>query len=303
MSFSSRHGSTLAGLFTGLVAFAPLPGCGGAEPSSSTQGGGGTGGAATGGTGGAGSTGGAGGAGGASGPLCVSSKVGLEGVLGDAPFYATYPRTTTRTTGPIFESFFKTEGDVALFGETAFTDGVAVPATGFFRMPTEGPSGGAVFCAGAGSSMTKGTEKRFDLASLSSLGACPGTPVNGQITACLGDSSCVDGNTFEGTLGDVSFDYGAAITGWGGVIDIYQVRLDNGGFVVLDIVQDTVLGGLLFMAPGGPDPGALYCLGSGSMQPGGPAPNAISFSVGGISRLGTCADAAPVEGAVSGCTE
>jgi hypothetical protein len=282
-----------------LAALALLPACGGGGTSSTTEGGGGSGGSGASGGGGSAGSGGSGG----EGPTCVSSKVGLDGAIGEEPVHELYTRITTRTNGPIFESFFQTRGDVALFGEADFTEGVAVAATGFFRMPEEGPDAGAVFCAGAGSSMTRGPEKRFELASLARLGACPGEPVDGQITACLGDSSCITGNTFEGTLGDVSFDWSAAITGWGGVIDIYQVRLDNGGFVVLDIVQDTILGGLLFLAPDGPDAGAVYCVGAGSMQPGGPAPNAISFSASGLSRLGTCADATPVGGALSGCTE
>jgi hypothetical protein len=223
-------------------------------------------------------------------------------VIDGAPFQATYPRLSTRTVDAIFESFFKTRGEVALFGESDFADGVAVGATGFFRMPEQGPSSGVVLCAGPGSSMTSGSQKRFELASLAKLGPCPGAPVSGEITACLGDSSCVSGNSFAGTLGDLSFDWSDAITGWGGFIEIYQVRFNNGGFVVLDITQDTIHGGLLFMPPGGPDAGAVYCLGPGSMQPGGPAPNAISFNAGGLSRLGSCAEATAVDGTVSGCT-
>ena len=255
-------------------------------------------------TGGGGGSGGAGGGGpGGAGPLCVPSKVGLDGSLAGAPFHASYPRTTGRLVDATFQSFFKTRGDVLLTGESNFTEGAAVGATGIFRMPAEGPSPGVVFCAGAGSSVTAGAgQKTFALASLGKLGACPGTPVSGQVTACLGDSSCITGNSLKGTIDAGSFDWSAAVTGWGGAIDIYQVYLNNGGVLVLDISLDTVLGGLLFMEPQGPAPGAVYCIGAGALQPGGPQPNAIQITASDLSRLGACGEASPASGAVNGCT-
>lgn len=273
-----------------LVAAASLPACGGDI-------------SGTGGSGGSSSASGTSTGTGPSGPLCAMGKVGLQGSLDGDDLDRSYPWTVSALSATTFQSFFKTHGDLFLFGEAAFSDGATGAATGILRFPMEGPSGGTVFCAGAGSSLTLGgADDHFELASLALLGACPGTPVAGEVTACLGANGCIPGHTFVGDLDGVSFNWSSNVVGWSGAFDVFQVRTDNGAILAIDIAQDTVIGGLLVMPPDGPDAHAVYCIGSGSLTPGGPQPNGIAISLQGLSRLGTCADASAVEGAVSGCT-
>src|SRR4051812_34456487 len=117
MNLSRRFAS--ASLLLSVVFASALVACNPADPAA-TEGGGGSPSGTTG-EGGIGAGGSGGGTAGG-GPLCVPSKVGFQGTLDGEPFYATYPRTSSRTVGTIFESFFRTEGDVALFGESDFAE-------------------------------------------------------------------------------------------------------------------------------------------------------------------------------------
>jgi hypothetical protein len=63
-----------------------------------------------------------------------------------------------------------------------------------------------------------------------------------------------------------------------------QVTLD-GGFA-----------GILVMPAGSPDPGAVYCVGGSENPDNGPV-----TVLDNLSRLGTCADAPPLEGSLSVC--
>jgi hypothetical protein len=236
--------------------------------------------------------------------LCQTSAVGLEGSLEGEPVEASFPILRTRVKGPLWQGFFITQGHVALFGESDLElPGSSSPATGLFRMPEEGPRGGEWFCAGSGSSVTTGEEKTFSLGSIARLGPCSGTPVEGTVDGCFGAdlSLCPTGEKLTSTLKGAEFDWESAVTGWGGMAGLYEIYLDNGGILALYIDLDTVLGGLLYIAPGGPDAGAAYCFGGGFLQPGGQG--AIKFSLSGLSRLGTCAEATPVEGALDGCAD
>jgi len=210
-----------------------------------------------------------------------------------------------RVQGTTAEFTFETYGHLALFAEGDLeAPGASAGATAILRMPTEGPHAGEWFCAGQGTSVTMGDpQKTFTLGSLVRLGACPGTPVAGEIDGCFGGDLlfCPKGTKLTSSLDGAPFDWTSAVKGWGGAPGYYQIFLDNGGLLVLDIELDTVLGGYLFIAPGSPDAGAVYCFGGGSLQPGGQG--AIKFTLTGLSRLGTCADATPVGGELSGCSE
>lgn len=237
--------------------------------------------------------------------LCSTSAVGLQGTLDGEAVEASFPLLRTGVRGSLWQGFWHTQGHVALFGEIDLEmPGSSSPATGLFRMPEEGPHAGEWFCAGSGTSVTTGDEKKFSLASIGRLGACSaGTPVEGTIEGCFGPdpSLCPLGTKLTSTLKGAEFDWESAVTGKAGMPGVYEIFLDNGGILALYIELDTVLGGLLYMAPGGLDAGAAYCFGGGSLQPGGQS--AMKFSLTGLSRLGTCAEATPVEGALEGCSD
>src|SRR5262249_5075385 len=146
-----------------------------------------------------------------------------------------------------------------------------------------------------GSSVTPGAPRKFALSSLSVLGNCPAAPVAGEITACFGGGVgfCPTGQTLASTLNGASFDWTSAVTGWGGQLGLYEIYLNNGGILVLYIDADTVVGGLLLIAPGSPDEGAAYCFSSGFLTPG--PSNGIQFTLSGLSRLGTCPAATAAE--------
>ncbi|HZF47397.1 MAG TPA: hypothetical protein VE093_02045 [Polyangiaceae bacterium] len=290
MAWSLRLGAPLVLFFAAMLAGSACDG--GDSTSSSAGGGGGSGPAAS-----SSSTGG---------PfvLCQSSAVGLEGSLDGEAVQASFPILRTRATGSLWQAFFQEQGHVALFGESDLEmPGSSSPATGLFRMPAGGPHGGEWFCAGSGSSVTTGDEKTFSLSSIARLGPCSGAPVEGTVDGCFGSdvSLCPTGSKLTSTLKGAEFDWETAVTGWGGMPGLYEIYLKNGGILALYIELDTVLGGLLYIAPGGPDAGAAYCFGGGSLQPG--AQSAIKFSLTGLSRLGTCAEATPVPGALEGCAD
>lgn len=236
--------------------------------------------------------------------LCQEGMVGLQGSLDGASVEAAFPRLRTRVKGSLWQAFFQTQGHVALFGESDLEQpGSSAGAQGLFRMPSEGPHGGEWFCAGSGTQVTVGAPKTFKLASTARLGPCPGTPVTGEVVGCFGGDvgMCPKGTTLTSTLKGAEFDWTSAVTGWGGMPGLYEIYLNNGGILALYIELDTVLGGLLYIAPGSPDEGAAYCFSGGSLQPGGQS--GIAFTLSGLSRLGTCADAKAVEGALEGCTD
>lgn len=238
-------------------------------------------------------------------PLCQSGQVGFDGSLDGAAVDVSVARLRTRIKGPLFESFSDGQGHVALFAEQALeTPGTTAAARGLFRLPQGAPRAGEWFCAGSGSSVTTDAPRTFALAGLARLGDCAqGTPVSGEISACLGADPglCPLGNRLKSSLDGAAFDWTGAVTGWGGQLGLYEVYLNNGGVLALYIEADTVLGGLLYLGDEAADPGAAYCFGGGGLTPG--AQGAIQFSLSGLRRLGTCADAAPVAGALDGCTE
>lgn len=230
--------------------------------------------------------------------------MGLQGSLAGADVAASYPTLRTRAKGPVWQAFFQSQGHVALFGDKPLeVAGSSASATGVFRMPEEGPSAGEWFCAGGGSSVSIDTEKKFKLASLSRLGACPDETVAGEIDGCFGPDIglCPKGTKLTSTIAGAEFDWTTSVTGWGGMPGLYEIYLDNGGVLAMYIELDTVLGGLLYIAKGSPDEGALYCMHGGSLSPGGQS--AMKFTLSGLSRLGTCADAEAAAGALDGCAQ
>jgi hypothetical protein len=106
-------------------------------------------------------------------------------------------------------------------------------------------------------------------------------------------ASTLAGATFtaEGPL-----DYDDAITDG---ITGFELSLASGAQAV--IVYDhegwsgSVLGGVLIIGPGNPDAGAVYCIGGGTASD---TADSHGFTLAGLSRLGTCAGAPAVDGAI-----
>ena len=237
--------------------------------------------------------------------LCSPSRVGLEGSLEGTPISSSSPLLKTRVKAELWQAFFQPQAHIALFGTVNLeAPGTSSQANGLFRMPGDGAHGGEWYCAGAGSNLTVDKTKTFELNNLAKLGSCAdATPVDGTVDGCFGAdiSLCPTGMKLKSTLLNAEFDWEANVLGFGGMPGMYEIYLDNGGILALYIDLDTVLGGLLLMAPGGADAGAAYCFEGGSLQPGGA--NAMKFSLSGLKRLGTCAQAKAVEGSLKGCIE
>src|SRR5262245_3340981 len=51
-------------------------------------------------------------------PLCQKDNVGLQGTLDGGDVAASYPLLRTRVKGSIWQAFFRSQGHVALFGES-----------------------------------------------------------------------------------------------------------------------------------------------------------------------------------------
>lgn len=143
---------------------------------------------------------------------------------------------------------------------------------------------------------------------LSDLGACAdGVPVEGSISACLGDPSCGGEYSVRGIIGtdaleetsggfgtnenggyeNVAIDVGGQPTNSGGQLGFRVGPVDEDGGL-----QQLPLERPYFIVPlGHPDGGAVYCAGEGSTATydGG---FIVSVELAGLSRVGSCADEA-----------
>ncbi len=119
-----------------------------------------------------------------------------------------------------------------------------------------------------------------------SLGACPGEPVSGQLTECEDGVGC-SFSDLDGVVGGQPVH--AVFDGGFNGENMFQGR----GL----LASGSSLQPFVFLMPeGSPDPGALYCVGSVGADPA-----TGNLVLGDLSRLGTCAEATPIAGAVSVC--
>jgi hypothetical protein len=195
--------------------------------------------------------------------------------------------------------------------------------TGLFRMPTPGSDGGEWFCAGSGNaSFAEDGSIDFSLSEITRLGACPGKPVSGSVTVCIGvpgSGTCsgVD-RTITSTLAGASFAWSNPLRDFSGNLSGPQAEIvgefavtpeiadgagsklliEYGGLAGLVNSDGKVTGGVLGIGPGNPDAGAVYCIGGGTavQQPDG---RTYQFTLTSLSRLGTCAGT-PVTGSIDG---
>lgn len=151
-------------------------------------------------------------------------------------------------------------------GESArklFPDGTPVElSASVWALDANASESGEVQCSGpsSGSTVTRnGDELVFDL-KLTSLGKCPGEPVDGEISVCI--DNCTDANAATATLHGTAWTAHVYSYGIGGNSDIefsdgsrlQYIQPDNGGEAW----------GLLFTAPDGPYGGELFCIGTAS---------------------------------------
>jgi hypothetical protein len=158
------------------------------------------------------------------------------------------------------------------------------------------------------------------LAGVQAIGACPGTPVSGTASICMGDESCggtrhfvseIEGASFSVPLGKIGSSGGKI-----GATDIVvdeDIGFTEGGTLHLHATgidlestepEIAAVDGVYFIIPlAQPDGGTIYCaeLGSMTYQNFGGFPEMISAEVSNISRLGTCTGAREGDGHLDVC--
>lgn len=200
--------------------------------------------------------------------------------------------------------FFTTLGRIVLSPEDSTAQGEAVAASGLLRMPAEGPSPLDVFCVGTGTVLAPPGPASYSLRSLRTLGECPGTPVEGQVSISL---KFAEGSPIESTIPGAEFKWSDQVASAGPFqMDntgerAWNIDLSNDGVLIVDLYNGAVDGALLMIASSSPDAGAVYCAGSGSVlqDSGNVTPTKIVLN--DLSRLGTCATAEPIDGEVDVC--
>ena len=117
---------------------------------------------------------------------------------------------------------------------------------------------------------------------LRSLGACPGKPVSGYLASCKGAKPDCSNGDLVGTVN------GQAVHAvFGGSFNDVEILYEGQGL----LVPGADLSPYVFIMPqGNADAGAVYCIGG---QDAG--------KLTSLSRLGTCGEAAPIQGSLSVC--
>uniref|UniRef100_UPI0011476E32 hypothetical protein n=1 Tax=Aeromonas sp. EERV15 TaxID=1833892 RepID=UPI0011476E32 len=145
-------------------------------------------------------------------------------------------------------------------------------ATGLFRFSDGGFLGGEWYCAGAGTTIEQASQgvrgMNYTLTSLSRLGACPGSPVEGPLSLCVSrEGSCPDGHSdFSGQIDGATIDWSDDLftadyvrysdeTRW-----MPNFRSDDARLMQVYVSRGKLTGGYLITPPEAPDGGALYCI-------------------------------------------
>lgn len=190
------------------------------------------------------------------------------------------------------------------------TDGAPTPvqAAGYVRLPPDALTDpGSWFCFDETSTYTTDGEDivELEMNGLAKLGPCPGgVPVEGSITACLGDASCGGASKIDATLGADTFSEVSEGHGYESSEDVYAYMIEVGstpsasggqlGFRITggpgDGTQIVPLDTPYFIVPlGQADGGAIYCGGAGSSMTAVDG-ELVSVELVDLTRLGSCAD-------------
>lgn len=182
----------------------------------------------------------------------------------------------------------------------------ASQATALVRFPD-----GALACATAATASTRdGRDIRVHARELALLPACAAAPsVEGTLRGCFSDDGrgCGDLDAPGGFV--TSTVVGAAFAETGSPVQLargprtgagrHEITLRAAlGFVDVDVSTAGDATAIVRMPEGTPDAGAVYCFTSGSLARSG---SATSFALEGARRLGTCAEARVVPGALDAC--
>jgi hypothetical protein len=131
------------------------------------------------------------------------------------------------------------------------------------------------------------------LASLRNLGSCPGAPVDAKLTSSIGPlAGVLNGTSFESAI-VMPIVYPSPHLGYGDAVLAYQ----GGGALLWETGTAQREAGVILMAAGSPDPGAVYCFDGPDYAWGSAGPSVVP----NLTRLGTCAEAPPVKGSLSVC--
>lgn len=225
----------------------PRPGAGGAASSGGAAG-------ATGGSGGGGALGGAGGSGGCAGWRVTGS---LDGATVD----------TTLVVGAVFDSgnfgiewaygrLLESGGTLRLKGPSggSIANGAPVTGTATLAAPPGSALAGVQLVASDASMRYMDASQPITLAGLSRVGACPGTPLQGTLTACAGGAGSGDCGGAEarlsGTLDGTPLDESYPSNGLGsfdtGTLQLLWVEFGGDGSFHLHNLGAPLMGRLRF---------------------------------------------------------
>jgi hypothetical protein len=191
--------------------------------------------------------------------------------------------------------FADNEGYLVVPGDS-FQPGVFLSPEVLVQLPPGVPDPRSWFCAIDAPITAIGEPMAITstLHDLRRLGACPGTPVTGQLVDCDPVLGCAGGQ-IQGQLGANDFTIQGA--GSNALPGLWESNdLPSGGVLVLRWPSIGATGAGMLRTPNDTsDPGAVYCIGSAVIGAGG------KVTLSDVSRLGTCAEAKPVAGELSVC--
>jgi hypothetical protein len=131
------------------------------------------------------------------------------------------------------------------------------------------------------------------LTSLRKLGACPGAPVDASLSLSFDElTGTIHGTSFKSAV-EMPLQYHLPEYYTGPVAWPFQ----GDGLIVFETASPEYQAGVVVMPTGSPDPGAVYCFAG----PDYGWNNANLSVIPNLSRLGTCAEAAPVAGSLAVC--
>jgi len=247
---------------------------------------------------------------------CQPNKLVVGGSLDGAPLklsetggFALRLGAEGTTVGMVMrgESGFRIEADTPWLESTY----APVAASALVQVPVEG-GGGVFYCAPAGKAVARYDENvRVKIKEIARLGACgEGGQVAGSLTGCfpLFNGSCGEGARAGGyltsELAGASFtregaSFAQGTTGPLDGVGKYEITMaDSLGFLDFTVGEGGSVRGVLRVAEGAPDAGALYCFAGGTFEK---KSGVVNFTLSVGERLGTCATAKPVPGSVEAC--
>jgi hypothetical protein len=262
---------------------------------------------------------GAGGSGGQTGLACEADKVGVEGALDGGAVSALHERQQEFLWYPLSPPFqlgvdfggsvtAPGPGLLRLRSPTYFDQNATGEMSGWLRLPI-GSSSSAIQCATA--SVTRFDELSFDFhtTSVSELGACPGDPVAGEVTACAGPSDfCGGPSEIVSSLAEAEFiePFGTYNTVGNTLEEYLPLKyIKVGPDHLITTIEIWLEGGEVaegfVTIPSGPDEGAIYCVGSGSTVTPDSTGAHAKLSLKNLTRLGKCGPTGASSGSLSGC--